>query len=284
MVLEGLISPLKAEREPIDMLFIGILYSTVAILLSLWIFKEQSSLVMVFLTVMAALPLVVATFRMEEKKDLVFSKERDILKEHAKALKFLMYLFVGCVIGFSLWYVFLPKSIIATLFSTQSETIRQINTASVVGFGYNTFSAFNRIFLNNTKVLIFCILFSFIYGAGAIFILIWNASVIAAAIGNLIRTELDAVLVELGAIGPAHYFQIFSLGLMRYSIHGIPEILAYFIASLAGGIISVAAIKHDFGSKSFERIVFDSSELIIISVLMLIVSAFLEVYVTPLVF
>ena len=284
MVLESLINPLKAERTPIDLLVLGVLYSSIAILLSLWVFKEQSSLVMVFLTVIAVVPLMVATIKMEEKKDLVYSTEKQILKEHAKALKFFMYLFIGFVISYSLWYVVLPSDTVSILFRTQTETIRGINTGGVVGFNTQSFGVFTRIFLNNIRVLIFSILFSFIYGAGAIFILTWNASVIGAAIGNFIRTSLDAALIEFGALGPHHYFQIISLGLLRYSLHGIPEILAYFVGALAGGIISVAVINHDFGSKKFEKIVFDSSELVVISIVMLVIAALLEVYATPLFF
>lgn len=283
-MLESLINPLKAEREPIDLLILGVLYSSIAVLLSLWVFKEHSSLVMVFLTVIATVPLMVSTIKMEEKKDLVYTGEKQILREHAKALKFFMYLFIGFVISYSLWYVILPSDTVSTLFSTQTETIRGINTGSVVGFNTQSLGIFNRIFLNNVRVLIFCVLFSFLYGAGAIFILTWNASVIGAAIGNFIRTSIDAALVEVGALGPHHYFHIISLGLLRYSLHGIPEILAYFVGALAGGIISVAAINHDFGSKTFEKIVFDSSELVILSIVMLVIAALLEVYATPLIF
>lgn len=284
MVLESLINPLKAEREPIDMFFLGSLYSSIAVLLSLWVFKEHSSLVMVFLTVMATVPLMVATLKMEEKKDLVYTGEMTILREHAKALKFFMYLFIGFILSYTFWYIILPSDIVSTLFKTQTETINGINMGNVIGFNTQSFGVFSKIFLNNVRVLIFCILFSFLYGAGAIFILAWNASVISAAIGNFIRTSLDAALIKFGALWPHHYVSIISIGLLKYSLHGIPEILAYFVGALAGGIISVAAINHDFGSKTFEKIVFDSVELVILSVVLLLIAAFLEVYATPLFF
>ena len=69
MVLESLINPFKAERKPWEMFFIGFLYSSVGIALSLWIFKDQASLIMVFLTVMACIPVVYNTIKYEEKKD-----------------------------------------------------------------------------------------------------------------------------------------------------------------------------------------------------------------------
>ncbi|HJO02326.1 MAG TPA: hypothetical protein QF458_05400, partial [Candidatus Woesearchaeota archaeon] len=89
MVLESLLNPLKAEKKPWEMFFIGFFYSSIAILLSLWIFKEEASLVMVFFTVMACIPIVYNTMRLEENKDLEISKEMALLKEHNKAIIFL---------------------------------------------------------------------------------------------------------------------------------------------------------------------------------------------------
>src|SRR3989344_8986704 len=92
MVLESLVNPFKAERNPWEMFFIGFLYSSVGIALSLWIFLDQASLIMVFLTVMACIPVVYNTMIFEEKKDLVIDKESNLLKEHNKAIVFLMFL------------------------------------------------------------------------------------------------------------------------------------------------------------------------------------------------
>ena len=66
--------------------------------------------------------------------------------------------------------------------------------------------------------------------------------------------------------------------------HGVPEILAYFVAGLAGGIISVAVIRHDMKSSNFRKVLLDSIDLIFIAVFLLIIAALLEVFVTPLFF
>ena len=92
MVLESLVNPLKAERQPYEMFFIGLLYASIAIFLSIWIFKEYSSLVMVFLTVFACVPLMYSTLKLEEKKDIEITGERRLLREHGKALKFFVFL------------------------------------------------------------------------------------------------------------------------------------------------------------------------------------------------
>ncbi|MDP7244231.1 MAG: stage II sporulation protein M [Flavobacteriales bacterium] len=283
MVLESLLNPLKAEKRPWEMFFIGFIYSSIAVLMSLWIFKDQTSLVMVFLTVMVCVPIVYNTIRLEESKDLKILKERPLLKEHNKAIIFLMFLFFGITLSFVVWYVFLASENLNFVFGKQMETIQAINN-QVSGQAYQQFSTFSKIFFNNIRVLSFAILFAFIYGAGAIFILTWNASVIGAAIGNFIRSNISQYAGLLGFEKFASYFNVVSMGLLRYVLHGVPEILAYFYGGLAGGIISVAVIKKHYKDEKFSHILFDISELLIISISFLLVAAFIEVYITPLLF
>ena len=68
------------------------------------------------------------------------------------------------------------------------------------------------------------------------------------------------------------------------AIHGLLEITAYFIVALAGGIVSIAVIKHEFGTEKFWEVLQDSLNLIIMAVAILFIAALLEVFVTPLVF
>jgi len=274
MVLEAIISPFKAEKKPWETFIIGFLYSAIAIGISLWIFQEQASLISVFLISIAAIPLVYSTFKMEETKDVLMDSEKGILKEHSKAIIFLLFLFSGIVLAYVIAYLFLPKGLIENLFSLQYSTITSINSNVHSGT-----ALFAKIFLNNMKVLTFCIVFSLFYGAGAIFILAWNGSIIAAAMGNFIRENLSAYAGFLGLGEASVYLHTFSISLLRYSIHGIPEIGAYFIASLAGGILSVAVVRNDFRTKRFEKILFDVSNLLLISILVLLFAALLESYV-----
>ena len=283
MVLESLLNPLKAERKPVEVFFLGLLYSSIAVVLSLWIFERYASLVLVFLTVMSSIPIIYGIIRIEEKKDLKIEKEVILLKEHGKALLFFIVLFLGITLSLTLWYVFLPTDVSSRLFSIQQQTILDINNQITANMSLQT-NLFFKILLNNIKVLTFAVLFAFIYGFGAIFILTWNASVISVAIGNFIRTNISNLANTIGFVGIGSYFQVFSLGILRYMTHGIFEILAYFTAGLAGGIISVAVIRHDFRTKKFEHIVLDSADLLIISIVILVVAAFVEVFVTPYLF
>jgi uncharacterized membrane protein SpoIIM required for sporulation len=273
MVLEGLISPLRAEERPWILIIIGLLYSSIGILVARWVFNEYATMVMVFLIVLPSVPLIYAIIKIEEKKDLEINDERGRMFQHSKALSALIFLFIGVSIGLTLWFVLMPPEIAANVFKSQLATIKQINAPTGAASSYQI-TAFGAILMNNIKVLIFCILFSFFYGIGAIFILTWNASVIAAAMGTFVKQHLlNTNLVAA-----------MSFGILRYFIHGIPEILAYFIGGLAGGIISIAVIKHHFSTKKFGNILVDSSDLIILAIVVLVLSALIEVFITPALF
>lgn len=283
MVLESLTSPFSAKRAPWKVFFLGALYSTIAMFLSYWIFKEYASLIMIFIIAITCVPLLYKTMKVEEQKDIVIDSELGIIKEHAKTISFLMVLFCGFVAAFVFWYIVMPKSFVHTIFKSQVYTIQAINVGTIQGSAINI-STFTTILFNNVKVLIFCILFAFLFGAGAIFILSWNASVIATAMGNFIRHQFANYTHLIGFEKVASYLQVTSLGIFRYALHGVPEIASYFIAGLVGGIISVAIIREHFGTKKFQKILIDAADLLLIALLLLVVAAAIEVYVTPLLF
>jgi len=201
-------------------------------------------------------------------------------------LKAMMYMFIGATLCFAFWYTVLPDHMASTLFHSQSTTIMSINSRvtglpETTGYVSNIGVIFTRIFFNNVKVLLFCVLFSFIYGAGAIFILIWNASIVGTAIGSFVRTSIETVMSSGCNANVGTTFCAVSSGIMRYAVHGIPEILSYFIAALAGGIISIAVINHEFSSRKFEHILLDSADLLMLAIGILFLAAILEVFVTP---
>ena len=63
--------------------------------------------------------------------------------------------------------------------------------------------------------------------------------------------------------------------------HGIFEIASYFIAGLAGGIISIALIKHNLKK---EKVFYDALVLMLISAGLILFAGLVEVYITPIFF
>jgi uncharacterized membrane protein SpoIIM required for sporulation len=284
MVFESLLTPKLAEGKPWIIFFLGLIFSSCGVLLGNYIFPNDSSLAIVFLTTLFFIPLFYFTMIYEEEKDLdEKASEISLIKEHSRAIIFFSFLFFGMTLGFMFWSIPSPITDFFnfspdTVFRIQGETIDQIN-AHITGKTISvSLSHFSTIFSNNMRVMIFCILFSFIYGAGAIFIITWNSSVIGLALGRYFVSFLTVATGSIGFI----YLKATGCSLLRYLIHGIPEIIAYFIAGLAGGIISAAIIRHHIGTIKFEKILVDAAFLIIIAMGIILISAFIEVFITPL--
>jgi len=285
-MLEMILSPRRAERNPWEMFFVGLFYASLSVLLVNWIFSSDvvlskySGILVVTFSVIFSLPFMFYLIKNEEEKDMAYEGMFRILKEHSRALIALLWLFLGFIVAFSFWHIVLPSN---HSFQAQIETYCLINRPANFEECVNEYEVKSRakttafltakeriftIFANNVYVLIFTLIFSLIFGAGAIFILAWNASVIAAAIGIFTKSNLSQL----------------PLGIARYMIHGLPEIAAYFIAALAGGIVSVAVIKHDTRSEKFWSILQDSLNLIIVAIVILFIAALVEVFITPILF
>jgi uncharacterized membrane protein SpoIIM required for sporulation len=285
-MLEMLINPKKAERRPWEMFFIGLFYASIAIILVSWVFsqdavlKKSSGILVVLFTVLFSIPFIYYTLRLEESKITKNRGSWQLLKDHRRAIYAFLWLFMGFTIAFAAWYSILPST---ESFRTQIETYCQINrpanfndcvqqygikdSTQVTPFLTNKERLF-LIFTNNMYVLLFTLIFSLLFGAGVIFILVWNATVIGAAMGIF----TDYKLAQL------------PLGIVRFFTHGIFEIMSYFIIALAGGMVSVAVVNHEFGTSKFWDVLQDSLNLIILAIVVLFVAGLLEVFVTPLIF
>ena len=287
-MLEILINPKRAERRPWEMFLIGAFYALLSVILVRWIFSgddvlsKYSGILVVTFCVMFSMPFMYFAIKNEEEKDME-SKEGFIglLEEHGKALLCFMFLFLGFIVAFSFVYIVFPSG--SMNFKVQIETFCMINKPAHFNDCVNEYVGENvgkttmfltakdkivNIFVNNIYVLIFTLIFSLVFGAGAIFILAWNASVISAAIGIFAKSNIANL----------------PLGMARYMIHGIPEIGSYFAGALAGGMISVAVINHEVRTEKFWVILQDSLNLVILSVVLLFFASLIEVFITPAVF
>jgi uncharacterized membrane protein SpoIIM required for sporulation len=226
-------------------------------------------------------PVYVLFNQQEEKEDEVASGLYRVWKSHGDALYAFMWLFLGMILAFSFWNIVLQDP---NLFNAQLETYCQINSPGNVEVCIEKYSFSDSpitgeaisskelrllsIVENNIYVMIFTLLFSLIFGAGVIFILAWNASVISAAISIFARSDLTQI--------PA--------GVLRYMIHGFPEIAAYFITALAGGMFGVGIIRNGMKDHRFLRVLENTFLLLFTAILILLIAGIIEVYFTPLFF
>lgn len=285
-MLESIVNPKRVEKGPWKMFFIGLIYGSLSLILVSWFFASDAvlskfaGLIVVTFCVMFSLPFMYFLIKKEEEEDENVEGFFSVWKIHKDAIYAFMWLFLGFVISFALWYMILQDS---NLFNAQVETYCMINSPGNIDgcvakydIGNQAISTgaatkemrFLSIIENNVYVMIFTLIFSLIFGAGAIFVLAWNASVISAAIGIFTSYDLKDI----------------PFGLLRYMIHGLPEIAAYFITALAGGIFGVGIIRNGVRNPKFLRIVENVVILLFISILILIIAAVIEVYFTPILF
>jgi uncharacterized membrane protein SpoIIM required for sporulation len=63
-------------------------------------------------------------------------------------------------------------------------------------------------------------------------------------------------------------------------VHGLPEIAAYFIGAIAGGILSMAVVKQDFSKQRLKDVLHDFITLVFIAIVFLFFAGILEVFLT----
>jgi uncharacterized membrane protein SpoIIM required for sporulation len=265
MVIESIINPRRAERKPYEMYFVGLFYSLIGVYIA-WVMPfSNKAMTAVFLSTMACIPFLVNELTREESE----VKRRPLIGTHRDILGIFFFLFMGLMTSFIICSAVLPDNVYSEIFSEQLNEIMRVRGAFSSMTGAAVGGDVVLFFLNNNfRVMLSCLLFSFLYGAGAIFLLAWNASTLGVAIGSTIR---DAA-AQFGV------FQAVNIGLGSYLLHGVPEIMAYLFAAIAGGIISSAVVRHgkiDEVGKFYE-VLKDSIGLIVIASVLLVISALIE--------
>ena len=285
-MLEAIINPKNNSKGPWKMFFIGLIYASLSLILVHWFFSsdpdlsQSSGMMVVLFCIMFTLPYMYFIIKREEDEDETVEGFFGVWNAHKDALYAFMWLFLGFIVAFSFWYIALHD---ANLLNFQLQTYCRINNPSEVSKCVsqyaldptnNVVGAVTKemrllsIIENNIFVMIFTLIFSLIFGAGAIFILIWNASVISAAIGVFTQYHISEI----------------PLGLARYMIHGLPEIAAYFVTALAGGIFGVGILRNGFRDQKFLKVLENTVILLFIAIVFVILAAIIEVYFTPILF
>ncbi|MBU4300644.1 MAG: stage II sporulation protein M [Nanoarchaeota archaeon] len=277
MVLENIETSDDAEKKPWHVFIYGVMATTVSLFLAAYIFPSQISTTFLFLVTLASFPMIYNVLNNEETLDEDYEHlDLGFLKIHKKAFDIYTFLFLGIIVAASFWYTVLPADFVKDAFSEQIKTLSSIRGENIkTGFATFEGKGFMQIFLNNFSVAFVSFILSFFYGAGAIFILAWNASIIAVFVGGMARAAASEISHPLSAV----YGYLISLpaGLISIALHGVPEIAAYFVAGIAGGILSIGIIKRHQDT----RIIKDAAALFGLSVALLIIAAFIEVWITP---
>jgi uncharacterized membrane protein SpoIIM required for sporulation len=287
-MLELLVFPKEGEKKPGVLFLVGFVYASLSYLLVHFVFgrdvvlsRYSGLLVAVFATLFSII-FVHYSMRLDEEEDLKDDEKDDIksIMREWKILSMFLWLFLGFIVAFSFWQVVFSSSI---AMNAQIETycvlknpmdyttcFNQYNSTGIIkGIDTTPTGSFGAIFMNNLLVFIFIIIFSLLFGAGSIFIIAWNASIISVVIGLSVKYSLSNL----------------AGGISKFMIHGIPEIAGYFIAAMAGGMVSFTLMGYLHNSitrDNLRKIIRHAAMFLLVGILVLALGALIEVFITPL--
>ena len=271
-MLESLISFKEITRKPYLMFPWAFAMGSIAIFISIQVSYriiisgisfDPTGLFAVLFVILPSSYFITHLLKKEEMLEEEFIREHHekfFWVRHEKDIMVMMFFFLGLTFAFAFWSFIMPEN----LFQIQIAKINQIKgiSSGVTGAAVeDQASFFSRILLNNLQVMGFSFFFSFIFGAGMVFIIAWNASILGVYVGaKLSETVWHIPLVTLGFLP-----------------HGIPEIAGFVAAGLAGGLLSAAFIRNR-DSHMLKIIIFDSAKIMGIAVSLIFMAAAIEAY------
>ena len=119
------------------------------------------------------------------------------------------------------------------------------------------------VFTHNLKYLLIGFVLSIFYGAGAIFLIVYNASFSAAFIVQLTLKWANAI-------------QLTGIALF----HLLPESGGFILTAIAGATMSRAIIHEKKGGNAFKNVLQNAVKMLIIAIALILIAAFIETYVT----
>ena len=262
MVLERMYSTGYLRKNKWVIMLIAVAYSIFGIGGATLLFRELNpstvSLALLTLILLATL------------KDVINAELQDAQgKFPAGALAIFGYLFVGVMLSFAVWSMLLPDETVPFMFQSQENLIKA-DDARILFLGQDIPS----LILNNLSVLAICLIISFLFGISSffLFIIVWNASAIGVVFG--------VVAGKTGLIAGMNPILVFMIILVAALPHIILKIFSFFLA----GIVGENASQNFFSYKTQNlRVILVNAGLLVLSVLMIVTAALLEIALAPIV-
>ncbi len=272
MVLEHLFPEDWLERRGSFAFLLGIIYAIVGVLIASVLFPKDPALVGVALTSMLLLPEMYKIFSFEERKQSLEEKTTflSLWKDDIELVRIYTFIFLGVILVYSVGTILLPSIQTNELFREQLE----IRFGE--GFAGNAIAGIdNGLFIdllsNNLMVLIACFIMALLTGDGAVFLIIWNGSVWGTIFGITAKNA--------ATFSGANVVYLFGIVMLIVFPHMIIEGISYFLAAIAGSVISKDVILEKFASDRFFRVFGLNLYLIVIALLFLILGAVVEAFV-----
>ncbi len=244
--------------------FLGLIYTIVGLISAKLIFPASLGIMSMAFTSILLIPSLAKLLQMEENVEIREKKLnlKQLFKDHKDIFKVYTFLFLGIFLAYALVALFSSTAGIQYYFSSQMKTV------NMVGNAFNS-TTFFSIVKNNLVVFIASLILSFVYGAGAVIFLTWNASVWGVVFGFFAKYS-----AANAQINPILYF---FTSIWPFVPHLVTEALAYIGAAIVGGIVSKAVLREELFSKKFHHIVTDALIFLTISFILVIIAAAIEV-------
>lgn len=252
------------KKRTVLAFLLGICYAIVGMGGALFLFPKDPAMIAVALTAMLAFPLIRKLSEPgENEKSQSFIQ---ILKQNTSTFKIYLFLFLGAFLTFAFFSLMLPAMAAGFLFKNQLS----VYFGNITGNAFNS-GTFLQLFNNNLRVLMLAFVMSVLLRGGAIFIVIWNASLWGTIFGALAKHAASATGQNPWLV----------LGLIFVIVlpHALLEACSYIVSTVSGSMLSSSILKKEFMSAKFKTGFQNAIYLLLIAVVVVILAGFVETFV-----
>ncbi|PIN86910.1 hypothetical protein COV19_02790 [Candidatus Woesearchaeota archaeon CG10_big_fil_rev_8_21_14_0_10_44_13] len=264
------------EKRPYISFFFGFIYVFIGYFIARFFFGNVS-IAMLFLATLLLVPSLIKLIEIEERRESFYGL-RHFFKEHKDILEAYIFLFLGVFAGYVLLGYIVDVDRFASIFQFQLDFLKNqqgLSKEVIERFFVSplqpSLENVAGVLKSNIQVMLICFILSIFYGAGAVFLITLNASIFASFVvyvGHYLAQKVSQISLIVGL----------------FMIHMVPEISGFLIAAIAGGVLSKAILREKWSSGHFKNVFKDALMLLVIACMLIVVAAFLEVYVTTYMF
>ncbi len=265
MVLEQFLDRRIVLRHFSFVFLLGLVYVFVAYAVQVFFFPDQSLAAVLLLTILL-LPSLHHVIIIEEKIESRGSSH--FFRRHKTILKCYLGAFLGILAGFLILGFVNPSAVSYQMVQLEQD---HLHSELIVGFSGQPYvpelGKVVALFSHNVWYMLIGFVLSIFYGAGAIFLVAYNASFFAAFIVEIFSRWTSA-------------YSLAGISL----VHMLPESAGFILTAMAGASLSRALIHEKLTGDAFKNVLKNDFKLLVLAVFFVLLAAFLEVYVTASVF
>ena len=264
-MLEQILDSKEVKKHVLFTFLLGFFYVIVGYAVSAYFFQYNASVAMLFAATLLLVPSMTHILNIEEK---IESKEgmKNFLYNHRDIFQIYISLFLGIFFAFVMIGCYSQLAVFGyqlNFLEARGDLATDVISEFAASDYVPSFGNVLGLITQNLMVVVIAFVLSLFYGAGALFLIVLNASVFAAFICYLMKhVSNDASLLGV------------------FLIHLVPELSGFLVAAIAGGVVSRAVVREKFGSQGFRNVMRDAFVLLSIAVGLIVIAAFLEVYVS----